>query len=107
MIPLMEELSEKRIELMTSLRDSEINEARADTLQRQIATLQFKADSQIFENLCQIKDILTPEQQEQFFTLFEKRQLYQKRMYRPPLEEHFKQRTNNHRKQEHEDYDGR
>ena len=107
MIPLMEELSEKRTELMTSLRDSEINEARADTLQRQIATLQFKADSQIFENLCQIKDILTPEQQEQFFTLFEKRQLYQKRMYRPPSEEHFKLRTNNRREQEHEDHEGR
>lgn len=107
MIPLMEELSEKRIELMTSLRDSEINEARADTLQRQIATLQFKADSQVFENLCQIKDILTPEQQEQFFTLFEKRQLYQKGMYQPPLEEHFEWRTNNRKKQEHEDYEGR
>lgn len=107
MIPLMEELSEKRIKLMTSLRDSEINEARADTLQRQIATLQFKADSQVFENLCQIKDILTPEQQEQFFTLFEKRQLYQKGMRQPLLKEHFKRNMNDRRRQEHGDYENR
>jgi len=76
-----------------------------DTIQRQIATLQFKADSQVFENLCKIKDILTPEQQEQFFTLFEKRQLYPRGMPRSPVEEHSERRMNNRRKQEHGDYE--
>ena len=107
MLPLIDELFRKRRELMTLLCDTLLDRARTDTLLSEIASLQFKVDSQVFENLCQIKDILTPEQQEQFFMLFEKRQLYQKGMRQPLLKEHFKRGMNDRRRQEHGDYENR
>ncbi len=92
MLPLTDELFKKRRELTTLLWEAPPDRERTDTLQREIASLQFKVDSQVFENLCQIKDILTPEQQKQFFKLFEKRQLYPRGMRRPPLGKRSKQK---------------
>jgi Spy/CpxP family protein refolding chaperone len=64
MQPLREELFRKRQELMSLLRDEEINKAQADILIKQIAELQVKHDAQIFDRLLMMKRILTPEQRE-------------------------------------------
>ena len=92
MLPLMDKLFMKRKELMALLRETELDKARVNTLVREIASLQTNVDSKVFENLCQIRDILTPEQQKQFFMLFEERQLFPMGMRRPPWEEHPEQR---------------
>lgn len=93
--PLRHELLVRRRELMSLLRETELNKARAGTLLREIASLQTKVDSQVFENLCQIRDILTPEQQKRFFVLLEERQRYPMGMGPPPWEEHFKRKMKN------------
>ena len=69
MQPLREELFKKRQELMSLLRDEEINRAKADTLIEQIAELQAEHDAQIFDRLLVMKSILTPEQRQRLGTL--------------------------------------
>jgi Spy/CpxP family protein refolding chaperone len=95
MLPLMDELFMKRKELMALLREAELDRARVDALLEEIASLQAKVDLQVFENLYQIRDTLTPEQQRQFFMLYE-RQLFPMGMgMRPPFREEHPERMMN------------
>ncbi len=84
---LMTELFKKRKELMMLLREAEPDKARAGTLLRKIASLQTKVDSHVFESLCEMKDILTPLQKEQFLILLEERHSYPRGMHHPSWEE--------------------
>lgn len=92
MARLRHELLVKRRELMSLLRETELDKARAGILLREIASLQTEVDSQVFENLSQMKDILTPEQQRQFFMLLEERQGHPTGLGPPPWEGHFERR---------------
>jgi Spy/CpxP family protein refolding chaperone len=65
MWPMREELFKKRRELMSLLKDSEPDRRRADSLLKEIAALQVQHDEQMFDRLVRIRNILTPEQQEQ------------------------------------------
>ena len=103
MHPLIDELFKKRSELMTLLCDTLPDRARTDTLLREIASLQFKVDSQVFVNLRQIRDILTPEQQKRLFTLFEKRRLYPGGMTLSPVEKHFERKIHDRGKNKQRD----
>ena len=67
--PLREELFKKRQELMSLLRDEEIDREKADVLIGQIASLQANLDEQIFDRLLMMKRILTPEQQQRLGAL--------------------------------------
>ena len=69
MQPLREELFEKRQELMSLLREDEMDRARADQLIEQIAELQAEHDAQIFDRLLVLKEILTPEQRQRLGAL--------------------------------------
>lgn len=69
MQPLREELFKKRQELMSLLRDEEMDRAKADLLIEQIAGLQAEHDAQIFDRLLVMKSILTPEQRQRLGTL--------------------------------------
>lgn len=69
MQPLREELFKKRQELMSLLREEEMDRAKADMLIERIAELQVKHDAQIFDRLLGMKKILTPEQQQKLGVL--------------------------------------
>lgn len=86
MLSLKEKLFTKREKLISLLRETEPNKARADSLIKEIASLQAEAEAQFFENLCQMRDVLTPEQQKQFLQLYERR-LHPRGMHLPSLEE--------------------
>ncbi len=72
-LSLRKKMFTKREELMALLREAEPNKARADSLVKEIASLQAEVEARVFENLCQMRDILTPEQQKQFLQLYERR----------------------------------
>ena len=84
MLSIREELFSKRKELLTLLREPEPNRAKADSIIRDIVSMQIGMEKEVFEHLCQIKDVFTPEQQERFSTLFEQRLLHPGGMHRPP-----------------------
>jgi len=65
MLPMREELFKKRQELMSLFNDKEPDMEHADLLLKEIAELQVQHDEQIFYRLVKIRDVLTPEQQEQ------------------------------------------
>jgi Spy/CpxP family protein refolding chaperone len=67
--PLREELFKKRQELMSLLREEDLNRTQADMLIEQIAELQVRHDAQIFDRLLMMKRILTPEQQQRLGAL--------------------------------------
>lgn len=67
--PLREELFKKRQELMSLLREEDLNRTQADMLIEQIAELQAKHDAQIFDRLLVMKKILTQEQQQKLGAL--------------------------------------
>jgi Spy/CpxP family protein refolding chaperone len=69
MQPLREELFKKRQELMSMVRDEDIDRAKADMLIEQIAELQAEHDTQIFDRLLVMKSILTPEQRQRLGVL--------------------------------------
>lgn len=86
MLSLRKKMFTKREKLMALLRETEPNKSRADTLLGDIASLQTELEAQVFEHLCQMKDILTPEQQKQFIRLYERRS-HPRGMHLPSLEE--------------------
>jgi len=69
MQPLREELFKKRQELMSLLRDEDLDREKAEMLIEQIAELQAKHDAQIFDRLLTMKGILTPEQRQRLGAL--------------------------------------
>jgi Spy/CpxP family protein refolding chaperone len=72
MSPLAQALDLKRKELINLLKEDKLNEVKVDTLFKQISALQSKIEFCLFENMCQMKGILTPAQQQQFFELLQK-----------------------------------
>lgn len=69
---LADELFMKRKELMALLTETELDNAKADTLIKEIAALQVRLELQIFKHFSELKKILTPEQYERLFTLFDR-----------------------------------
>ena len=69
MQPLRNEMFEKRRELMSLLREDNVDREKADTLIAQIAALQAEHDAKIFDHLQTMKSILTPEQRQKLGTL--------------------------------------
>jgi len=80
MLPYRQELFTKRKELMELLKETEPNKERADSLFREIVSLQMELEAHIFDNLWYLRSMLTPEQRERLETLFH--ELFEKR--RPP-----------------------
>jgi Spy/CpxP family protein refolding chaperone len=62
MLPYREKLFEKRKELMELLREPEPNKTRADSLFKEIVTLQTELEARVFDNLWSVRSILSPEQ---------------------------------------------
>jgi Spy/CpxP family protein refolding chaperone len=62
MLPFRHELFTKRQELMELLRESESNKEKADSLFKEIVTLQIEVEARVFDNLWFVRSILTPEQ---------------------------------------------
>jgi Spy/CpxP family protein refolding chaperone len=73
MEPLRRELHRKRGEVLELLKEPEVDAAKRDRLFAEIAALQMKLELSAFENMCQTKDILAPEQQERFISHVEER----------------------------------
>jgi Spy/CpxP family protein refolding chaperone len=72
-IPMRQELSVKRRELMGLLKESKPDKARLDVLFKEIAHLQAEIELCTFENTYQTKELLNPDQQRQFLELFQRR----------------------------------
>lgn len=72
-MPKREKLRRKRRELMDLLREPEPQKERLDSLLHEVAELQTEIELFIFEDILKMKEILTPEQEERFFELFNKR----------------------------------
>jgi Spy/CpxP family protein refolding chaperone len=70
--PIAQALDLKRKELISLLKEDKLDEVKVDTLFKQISVLQSKIEFYLFENMCQMKEILTPAQQQQFFELLQK-----------------------------------
>lgn len=64
MLPYRQKLFEKRKELMELLKKTEPNKESADSLFREIVTLQMELEARIFDNLWHTRSILTPDQRE-------------------------------------------
>jgi Spy/CpxP family protein refolding chaperone len=60
--PYREKLTLKRKEVMDLLKETEPNKAKADSLFKEIVGLQIELETHVFENLWQMRSILTPEQ---------------------------------------------
>ncbi|MBI4722124.1 MAG: Spy/CpxP family protein refolding chaperone [Candidatus Stahlbacteria bacterium] len=88
-IPISHELSVKRSQLMDLLKESEPDEVRLDTLFKEVANLQIEIERYVFEDIRQMKEILTPEQKQQFFELFQER-LFGKGMHGVPFGHEYK-----------------
>ena len=106
MLSLREKLFTKREELIALLRETKPNKARADSLVKEIASLQAEVEARVFENLCQMRDILTPEQQKQFLQLCERR-LHPGGMRPLPPEKRPERRMQDRRRQERGDREDR
>lgn len=83
---LRKKMLTKREELSRLMRETEPNREKADSLIREIASLRAEVETRVFESLCQMRNILTPEQQKQFIRLYERR-LRPEGMPPPPPEE--------------------
>lgn len=65
--PIKDELAGKRSEVLNLLKEAEVNTDQRDRLFSETAQLQAELEMMVFEHLGQVKQILTPEQQEIFF----------------------------------------
>jgi Spy/CpxP family protein refolding chaperone len=65
--PIKDELAGKRSEVFDLLKETEVNTDQRDRLFSETAQLQAELEMMVFEHLGQVKQILTPEQQEIFF----------------------------------------
>jgi Spy/CpxP family protein refolding chaperone len=70
---IRETLTVKRQELINILRESQPDNFKLQQLVKEIADLQTEIELGLAENILALKKVLTPEQQEQFFELFQKR----------------------------------
>ncbi len=70
MLPYRQELFAKREELMESLKKTEPNREKADSLFREVVSLQMELEAHVFDNLWYVRSILTPEQREKLEVLF-------------------------------------
>ncbi len=70
---LRETLELKRRELISILKESEPDNSKIQRLLKEIADLQTRMELNLTENILAIKKVLTAEQQEQFFELFQRR----------------------------------
>ncbi|HUV87826.1 MAG TPA: Spy/CpxP family protein refolding chaperone [bacterium] len=82
MEPLRREMDRKRGEVLALLKKPEVDVARRDQLFAEIADLQMRMELLTFENMCETKSMLRPEQQERFIAHVEERFQHQ--------HEHFK-----------------
>lgn len=73
MEPLRRELHRKRGEVLELLKEAEVDVARRDRLFAEIADLQMRLELMTFENMCETKNMLPPEQQERFIAHVEER----------------------------------
>ncbi len=71
--PLREKLREKRRELIVVLRGAQPDMEKVDAVLSEIAGLQTEIERSFFKKILRMKEILTPEQEETFFRLFEER----------------------------------
>jgi len=62
MLPFRQELFAKRKELVKLLEETAPNRQKADSLFKEIVSLQMKLESHVFDNLWRITSILAPEQ---------------------------------------------
>jgi Spy/CpxP family protein refolding chaperone len=69
--PVTRLLDLKRKELIGLLKEDNLDKVKADTLFKEISALQSKIEFYLFENMCQMKEILTPLQQQKFFELLQ------------------------------------
>ena len=65
MWPMREELFKKRQELMALLRDKKPDSSHVEQLLKEIAAMQAAHETKIFYRMLKMREILTPEQQEQ------------------------------------------
>ncbi|MFB0509409.1 MAG: Spy/CpxP family protein refolding chaperone [bacterium] len=65
-----ETLKIKREDLTGLLKKPQLDKSRLQTLIKEIANLQAEIELVLSENIWQVKEVLTPEQQQQFFKLF-------------------------------------
>lgn len=65
-----ETLKIKREDLTSLLKKPQLDKARLQALTKEIANLQAEIELVLSENIWQMKEVLTPEQQQQFFKLF-------------------------------------
>lgn len=73
MEPLRRELHRKRGEVLALLKEPEVEAARRDKLFAEIADLQMQLELKAFENMCETRDLLRPEQRERFVGHIEER----------------------------------
>lgn len=64
--PVREELFKKRQELMSLLREKDPDSMHVDRLLKEIAAMQAEHETKIFYRMLKMREILTPEQREQF-----------------------------------------
>lgn len=85
MLPYRQELFTKRKELMQLLKETEPNKERADSLFREVVSLQMQLESHIFDHLWHVRSMLTPEQRERLEVLFHERFETRRPPELPPL----------------------
>ncbi len=73
MLPYRQELFTKRKELMELLKEPELNKERADSLFREVVSLQMELEAHIFDHLWHVRSMLTPTQRERLEVLFHER----------------------------------
>jgi Spy/CpxP family protein refolding chaperone len=73
MEPLRQRMDRKRSEVLALLKEPEIDVARRDRLFAEIADLQMQMELLTFNNMCQTRDMLRPEQRERFVDMVEER----------------------------------
>lgn len=76
---IREKLREKRAQLVNMLKEPEHDSAKINLLIKEIESLQTKLQKIAINHLLQEKKILTPEQQEKFFSIVSKRLFHEER----------------------------
>jgi len=76
MEPLRRELHRKRGEVLELLKQPEVDVAQRDRLFAEIADLQMQLELSAFDNMCETKNMLPPEQRERFLAHVEERFRY-------------------------------
>ena len=84
--PIRDTLKIRREELTNLLKNSQLDKPKLQNLIKEIANLQAEIELIYSEQIWQMKEVLTPEQQQQFFKLFKGR-LKGKKMFGFPLKE--------------------